>query len=240
MGIQLKLSKNEQELIMSFKYDLSKYEYEVQIKEGGSTFIPTTELVGIVLFPNRKPDIRNKLAKKILKKMHNSIDKLFANSSVDFFRETGLGNKEYIKFRAMRELLERAIMSDLDNGESLNSSEKTKKLLISKLRFQAVELFVCLYLNSQYQLISFEQHTIGTVNGTFVHTREIVKRSVELNASALIIAHNHPSGSSIPSESDSIITNQISDALKLIEVVLLDHFIVSGNKVSSLAEKGMI
>lgn len=225
---------------MNIKYSIDIGDYVTQLKDGSSSSIPTPELLEMALFPKRKQKRRSRTIKKLLDKTDNSLSKLFSEKSYDFVRNTGLEEVDFIGFRATRELYERALTQELLKGDAYNSSEKTRKLLSSKLRFHTVELFVCMYLDCQYQLISFEQHTLGSINGTFVHPREIVKRVLELNAAALIVAHNHPSGVSNPSEADTIITKQLSDALKLIEVSLLDHFIVSGNKVLSLAEKQLL
>ena len=225
---------------MTKMYHLGEKEFSLQIKEGGCAMMPTDALLGLALYPRRADASRTRMARKILERANNNLATLFADRIHDFHLTTGLDDYSYQSFRAMRELLERAICQELCEQESLSSSEKTRKLLSSKLRFCKIELFVCLYLNSKYRLISFEEHTAGTVNGTFVHPREIVKRSLELGAHALIIAHNHPSGEVEPSSSDISITNQLLEALKLVEVTLLDHLIVGGNNIISFAEKDLL
>ncbi|MDI9347533.1 MAG: DNA repair protein RadC [Methylacidiphilales bacterium] len=224
---------------MNTRYYISSKEIESQVKEVGCEMMTTVDLLGFALYPRKTFFVRQRLAKKLLSKTQNDLSYFFSTNSAEFQKNTGLDNSIYFSFRAVRELLERALCQELTEREALSSSEKTRRLLSSKLRFYKVEVFVCLYLNSQYQLLEFEQHAKGTVHGTFVHPREIVKRALELGSSAVIIAHNHPSGEVEPSKADITITKQIHEALKLVEITLLDHMLIGGNKVVSFAEQNL-
>ena len=103
------------------------------------------------------------------------------------------------------------------------------------------EVFACLFLDNQHQLITFEKMFYGTVDGAAVYPREVVKRALELNASAVIFAHNHPSGVPEPSTADRVLTTKLQEALDTVSIRTLDHFVVSANAdVVSFAERGWI
>lgn len=116
----------------------------------------------------------------------------------------------------------------------------TKNYLRLKLGGNEREVFAVLYLSNHNQLISYEELFFGTIDGATVHVREIVKLGLLLNTSAIICAHNHPSGVCEPSHADEIITRQIKDACGLMDIRVLGHLMVSGSDVVSLAERGLI
>src|SRR5690606_26633971 len=102
------------------------------------------------------------------------------------------------------------------------------------------EVFFCIFLDNRHRVIDARCLFEGTINGASVHVREIVKETLKLNAAALIVAHNHPSGVAEPSQADIAITRHIKEALALIEVRLLDHLVIAGVDVTSLAERGVL
>ena len=116
----------------------------------------------------------------------------------------------------------------------------TKNYLRLKLGGNEREVFAVLYLSNRNQLISYEELFFGTIDGSSVHVREIVKLGLALNAAAIICAHNHPSGVCEPSHADEMITKRIKDACALMEIRVLDHLIVSGTDAISLAERGLL
>ncbi len=124
-------------------------------------------------------------------------------------------------------------------GVSLTSPEQTKLTLSSLLRHVEREVFGVLFVDNQHQLIEFEILFYGTINAASVYPREVVKRALLWNASAVIFCHNHPSSCSEPSQADRRITRRLIDALALIDVRVLDHFVV-GQTVTSFAERGWI
>ena len=109
-----------------------------------------------------------------------------------------------------------------------------------KLGLLEHESFQCAFLDNRHALISCEEMFKGTINGCSVHPREIVKRALSLNAAAVIIAHNHPSGVPDPSNADQAITTRLKDALNLVDIRLLDHFVVGGSEYVSFSEQGLI
>ncbi|WP_445368109.1 RadC family protein [Methylomonas sp. BW4-1] len=124
-------------------------------------------------------------------------------------------------------------------GESLTSPDKAKDCIKLKLAPYEHEVFVCLFLDNQHRVIACDELFRGTIDGASVYPREVVKTALQYNAAALIMAHNHPSGISDPSQADRVITGKLKEALALIDVRVLDHFIV-GENVYSFAEHGLL
>lgn len=124
-------------------------------------------------------------------------------------------------------------------GDAFTNVGNTKDFLSFKLANYEREVFAVMLLNTQHQLIEYRELFFGTIDSASVHPREVVKVALEVNASAIIFAHNHPSGIAEPSESDKRITNRLTDALGLIDVIVLDHVVVGRTPVS-FAERGLI
>ena len=124
--------------------------------------------------------------------------------------------------------------------EFFTSPADTKHYLRLKLGGNEREVFAVLYLNNRHQLISYEELFFGTIDGASVHVREIVKQGLKLNAAAIILAHNHPSGTCEPSRADETITRRIKEACALMEIRVLDHLIVSATDSVSMAERGLL
>ncbi|MGH8204104.1 MAG: RadC family protein, partial [Steroidobacteraceae bacterium] len=128
----------------------------------------------------------------------------------------------------------------LQAGPALASPRAARDYLIARLRDLEHEVFCCLFLDSRHRLTACEELFRGTVDGASVHPREVVKQALARNATAVILAHNHPSGIAEPSQADEIITTRLRDALALVEIRLLDHLIIGDGCCVSLAEKGLI
>lgn len=124
--------------------------------------------------------------------------------------------------------------------ERVSKPEDTKRFLVHKLAAREYEVFAVIFLDAQHRIISFEEMFRGTIAASGVYPREVVKRALAHNASALIFAHNHPSGSPEPSAADGNITRRLKDALALVDVRVLDHIVVGGTETVSFAEKGLI
>jgi DNA repair protein RadC len=131
------------------------------------------------------------------------------------------------------------ILTQLENKDVMGSPDDTRKFIQLRLSCQESERFCVLYLDSRNRVIEFETPFYGTLTGASVYPREIVKRSLQLNAAGVIFAHNHPSGLTTPSDADKTITQRLKDALALIDVRVLDHLVV-GNNVLSFAERGLL
>ena len=152
----------------------------------------------------------------------------------------GLGPGKSATLRAARECCCRYMGEKLSPGKTISSPGDSQDFLLARLRDRPHEVFCCLFLDSRHRLISCEELFRGTVDGASVHPREVVKQALSRNATAVILAHNHPSGVAEPSQADEIITTRLRDALALVEIRLLDHLIIGDGNCTSLAEKGLI
>jgi DNA repair protein RadC len=127
----------------------------------------------------------------------------------------------------------------LKRGDPLSDPDAVRFYLTSKLRDLKSEVFAVLFMDTRHRLIAFEEMFQGTIDGASVHPREVVRRALHHNAAAVIFAHNHPSGVAEPSQADERITAKLKDALSLVDVRVLDHFVI-GDSVVSFAERGLL
>ena len=125
-------------------------------------------------------------------------------------------------------------------GRALTSPTDSREFLLLKLAHYEHEVFSAIFLDNKHKILAYEELFRGTIDGASVHPREVVKRALQLNAAAIIFAHNHPSGHAEPSQADIALTARLKDALGLIDVRVLDHFIVGGVDVISFSERGLI
>lgn len=140
-------------------------------------------------------------------------------------------------------IIERALRileARMRRGPLLNSPGTVRDYLGLKLGGLEHEVFTVVYLDSQHQVLECVDEFRGTVNATSVYPREIVRNALRLNASAVIFAHNHPSGCVEPSRSDEHLTQSLKSALKLVDVRVVDHFVVGGGRYVSFAERGLV
>jgi DNA repair protein RadC len=127
-----------------------------------------------------------------------------------------------------------------ESHEPLTNPALTRDYLTLQLGGLEHEVFACLFLDNRHRVITFQALFRGTIDGCSVHSREVVKAALTFNAAAVILAHNHPSGVADPSDADRRITERLRDALSLIEVRLLDHFIIGSGEITSFAERGLL
>lgn len=171
------------------------------------------------------------LGKSVARRVHRgSLTELFLDESVP--------DAVKIRLQASRELVRRWLLEDLRAGPVLESPRSVRQYLSVHYAGHEREVFTCLFLDNRHRLIAVEEMFQGTIDGASVHPREVVKRALRLNSAALILAHNHPSGVSEPSQADELITTRLRDALALVDIRVLDHLIVGGSSVTSLAERG--
>ncbi|HSG60435.1 MAG TPA: DNA repair protein RadC [Pseudomonadales bacterium] len=157
----------------------------------------------------------------------------------DFCGLPGLGEAKYCLLQAALELSRRHLQTTLQRDTVFDSPRATRDFLVMRLRHQPREVFVGLFLTAQHALIKYEPLFYGSISVASVYPREVVRRALELGAAAIIVAHNHPSGVAEPSRADERITQQLKEALALIDVRLLDHCVVGEADVVSLAERGL-
>jgi DNA repair protein RadC len=169
-----------------------------------------------------------------------SLNRLFCASLNDFSAIHGLGPAKYAQLQAVLELARRALGEELQAGVTLDSPQTVRQYLQLLLCNKSYESFIVLFLDVKNRLIAGDELFRGTLTHTSVYPREVVKASLAHNAASVIIAHNHPSGTPEPSAADRALTQTLKQALALIEVRVLDHFVVAGRKVHSFAEHGEI
>lgn len=160
--------------------------------------------------------------------------------SKTFCQTKGLGLAKYSQIQAAIELGKRYLEENLGGKDVLSNPNDTKNFLLAQLRAYPYEVFACLFLDNRHQIINFDKMFNGTIDGASVYPREVVKQALARNAAAVIFAHNHPSGVAEPSLADKDITQRLQEALKLVDIRVLDHFIIGDNTAVSFAELGLL
>jgi DNA repair protein RadC len=154
--------------------------------------------------------------------------------------QRGLGPAKTAKLLAVLELSRRYLHQVLVRGDPLESPGATEQYLKAVLRDHSNEVFACLFLDTRHRVIAFEELFYGTIDGATVYPRVVAEKALRYGAAALIVAHNHPSGISEPSLADQAITRRLKDALALLDIRLLDHFVVGEGAPVSMAARGML
>lgn len=153
---------------------------------------------------------------------------------------TGLSDRLAMQLRVAHELVSRQLKQSLQRGVSLTSPATTMEYLQTVLRDRRREIFTCLFLDTRHRVLAAEDLFQGSIDGACVYPRIVAERALRLSAAAVIVAHNHPSGVSEPSLADQAITRRLKDALLLLEIRLLDHFVVGDGPPVSMASRGML
>ena len=152
----------------------------------------------------------------------------------------GLGPAKRAELAAVLELARRALAAQLKTQPLLNSPEAVRHYLQLSLGHKPHEVFAVLFVDAQHRLIAMEELFRGTLTQTSVYPREVAVRALHLNAASVLLAHNHPSGDATPSAADTQLTRRLTSALALIDVQVLDHFVVTRTTVASMAEQGLM
>lgn len=169
-----------------------------------------------------------------------SIHGVFAASVEQFSAVHGMGPAKFAQLQAVMELAQRAIREQLQAGVVLGSPDAVRQYLRMGLGRQQYESFVVLFLDVKNRLLACDEMFRGTLTHTSVYPREVVKAALTRNAASIMLAHNHPSGTPEPSEADLLLTRALVQALALVDVRVLDHFVVAGPHVHSFAEHGQL
>jgi DNA repair protein RadC len=210
-----------------------------KLLQRGASSLSEAELLAIFLRTGVAGRSAVDLARDLLNHF-GSLRQLLEADQVSFCNIPGLGVAKYVQLQAVLELGRRFLEETLERNDALQSVADTRRYLTAKLRHQAHEVFACLFLDNRHRVICFEELFHGTIDGASVHPRQVVKRALYHNAAALILAHNHPSGIAEPSQADEQITLRLKEALALIDVRVLDHFIIGEGQVVSFAERGLL
>jgi len=202
----------------------------------GARALSDAELVAILLRTGVRGKSAVDLADDLLRRF-GSVAKMLES---DLRGIKGLGPAKSAQFAAAFEILRRSLDEKLKERSALTSPGAVRDYLRLTLGRKDEEVFVCLWLDAQHKVTSVEEAFRGTLTQTSVYPREIVKKALARNAAAVIFAHNHPSGVAQPSQADELLTRNLREALALVDVKVLDHFIVAGNQAISFAERGLL
>jgi len=208
-----------------------------RLLQKGAGELTDAELIAVLLRTGVRGKSAVDLARDLLDQYHGVTGMLEAR---DLESVKGLGPAKRAQFGAAIELVRRSLKEKLKEAPALTSPGAVRDLLRLKLATRREEAFLCVWLDAQHKVIDVEEAFRGTLTQTSVYPREIVKHALHYNAAAVIFAHNHPSGVAQPSQADELLTRNLRDALALVEVRVLDHFIVAGNQAVSFAERGLL
>ena len=204
----------------------------------GADSLTDEELLAIFLRTGTHSANAVELARQLLE--NSSLRELLDSPVSVMCEKPGIGMAKAITLKAILALSKRYITISLERGNKMTGPSDVRDYLMMQLLQHQSEVFACMFLDTQGRLIKFAKMFHGSIDRTHVYPREIVREALRLNASGVIFAHNHPSGSSKPSTSDKILTDTLKEALNIIDVRVLDHIVVGDNESSSFAELGLI
>ena len=205
----------------------------------GAAALSDAELLAIFLRTGVVGKSAVDLARDLLNRF-STLTAMLAASQKDFCAIHGMGQAKYVQMQAVLEMSRRALAEEMRSGDALNSPRAVRDYLQLLLGGRQQEVFLVLFLDTQHRVIASEELFQGTLSQTSVYPREVVKRALAHNAAAVILAHNHPSGVAEPSQADQLLTGALKQALGLVDVRVLDHFVVAAGKTLSFAEKGLL
>lgn len=171
---------------------------------------------------------------------HGPLRALLERSPAELARLPGLGPARACKLAAALELSHRHLSADLERGEAMSDPAAAGRYFAQRLRGRPHEVFAALFLDTRHRALAFEELFLGTLDGAEVHPREVVRRALAHNAAAVIVGHNHPSGNREPSAADRAVTARLKQALALVDLRLLDHFVIADGPPVSLAARGWV
>ncbi|MDA8225239.1 MAG: DNA repair protein RadC [Betaproteobacteria bacterium] len=210
-----------------------------KLLQRGTQALSDAELLAIILRTGLPGKNALDLGRELLGHF-GSLTRLFAASQTEFCAIAGLGEARYTQLQAMQELSRRALAEPLRERDALTSPAQVRNYLRLLLGGREHEVFCVIFLDSQHRVLVMEELFRGTLGQASVYPREVVKRALAHNAAALILAHNHPSGAATPSQADRALTDTLKQALALVDVRVLDHFVVAMHDVTSFAEHGWL
>ncbi|PPD56680.1 MAG: hypothetical protein CTY10_02985 [Methylotenera sp.] len=207
--------------------------------ELGAEALSDAELLAIFLRVGVVGKSAVDLARDLLTQF-GSLNAIFSANEHELSQVHGIGSSKYVQLQAIFEMSRRALSEQLQQKDVFESPQQVHDYLCLKLGGLSREVFLVLFLDTQNRLLASEEMFSGTLMQTSVYPREVVKRAMHHNAASVIFAHNHPSGIAQQSQADELITKQLKQALALVDVKVLDHFIVAGNNTMSFSERGLL
>lgn len=210
-----------------------------KLLQRGPQALTNVELLAIFLRTGVQGKTALDLAQDLLSEF-GDLRSLLSAEHTRFCQAKGLGSAKFVQLQACVELSKRYLRECLERGDVLSNPDDTRNYLLSELSGRVHEVFACLFLDNKHRIIKFDELFYGTIDGASVYPREVIRRALYHNAAAVIFAHNHPSGIAEPSDADIALTQRLKDVLHLIDVRVLDHFVVGDGYSISLAERGLI
>ena len=203
----------------------------------GATALSDAELLAVLLRTGVAGKSAVELGRELIQRF-GGLNQLFAASQADLCATPGMGPAKYAQFQAMLETARRVLAEEIKQSDILSSPQLVRDYLRLYFQSHQREAFVSIFLDTQNRVLAVEELSAGTLTQTSVYPREVVKRALFHNAAAVIFAHNHPSGIAEPSAADKHLTQTLKAALTLVDVRVLDHFIVAGRTTYSFSEHG--
>ena len=210
-----------------------------KLLQRGPAALSDAELLAIFIRTGVPGKTAVDLARELLGRF-GGLRELLAAPPDELCEARGLGEAKYAQLQASLEMGRRFLAEKLRREVLLGSTRDTRDFLQAQLRDRKNEVFCVLFLDNRHRVLAFEELFQGTLNGTAVYPREVVKRALRLNAAAVILVHNHPSGVAEPSRADELLTGRLKEALALVDIRLLDHLVVGDGEMVSFSERGMI
>ncbi len=210
-----------------------------KLLQRGADALTDAELLAIFLRVGVKGKSALDLAQDLLQEF-GDLRSLLGADQTRFCAAKGLGDAKYVQLQATVELSKRYLRQCLQRGDALSNPQDTRNYLLSELGGRSYEVFACLFLDNKNRVIKFEEMFMGTIDSANVYPREILKRALQHNAAAVILAHNHPSGVAEPSHADVAITKRLKEVLNLVDIRVLDHLVIGDGYAISLLESGLL
>ena len=210
-----------------------------RLLKDGAQALSDAELLAIFL----RVGVRGKSAVELARELvahFGSLGRLFAANRRDCTRVRGLGDAKYAQLQAVLEMAKRALAEKMRGEDALAGPASVRDFRRLRLAGLAHEVFLAVFLDAQNRVLEAEELFRGTLTQTSVYPREVVKRALAHNAAGIILAHNHPSGVAEPSQADRWLTERLKSALALVDVKVLDHFVVAGDQGLSFADRGPV
>ena len=210
-----------------------------KLLERGAAALSDAELLALFIGSGRRGRTAVDLGRDLLAR-HGSLKTLLERDASALAGEPGLGTAKSCRLHAALELGRRYLACDLRRPQALANPAACADYLRARIGAYPYEVFACMFLDNRHRILAFEELFRGSIDGASVHPREVVRRCLAHNAAAVILAHNHPSGVAEPSQADRAITADLKRALELIQVRVLDHFIVGAGAPTSFAARGLL
>jgi DNA repair protein RadC len=210
-----------------------------KLLDKGAAALSDAELLAIFLRTGVRGSTAVDLARELIH-VFGSLSHLLRADLASFCAVPGLGPAKYVQLMAASELCRRALQEELESADALDSPDRVRDFLRLTIGHRDIEIFMVILLSVRNHVLSVQEIFRGTLTETRVYPREILRQALLQNAAAVIVAHNHPSGTAEPSAEDRRLTEVLKKSLQMVDISLLDHFVVTSRQAVSFAERGWL